>query len=61
MVIKTTVPLEIDQIQNLYTNRDKVYFVVDYKESALKEQGLLFYMSNLELPGDVYVNPSTPL
>ena len=61
MVIQTTVPLEIDQIQNLYTNRDKVYFVIDYKESALKEQGLLFYMSNLELPGDVYVNPSIPL
>ena len=59
ITITTPVPLEMDQIRNLYENREKVHFLLDYENSQIKDQGFLFYVGNLEIPGDINFNLKT--
>jgi hypothetical protein len=56
ILIKSPVPLDMEQIKNLYTNKDKVQFLLDYKKSQIRDRGFLFYVGNLEIPGDVLLD-----
>lgn len=59
ITVATPVPLAMEQIRNLYENRDKIHFLLDYDKSELKNEGFLFYVGNLEIPGDVNLNIKT--
>jgi len=48
-VIETTAPIAIDELKKHFTNKE-VSFLIDYKNSELKGEKLLTYLSNLDLP-----------
>jgi hypothetical protein len=51
-IINTTAPISIENLKKYFTDKSILY-VIDYDSSALKEQKLLTYLSNLDLPVDV--------
>lgn len=51
--IETKVPLSMEEMKNLFMNRDKFRYVINYSDSSLKGSGFLFYISNLELPAEL--------
>jgi len=59
ITLTAPIPLDMDHIRNLFNNRDKIQFYLDYKNSAIKEQGFLFYVSNVDIPGDVLLDCSS--
>ena len=51
-VVNTTAPIAIEELKKYFANKE-TFFVIDYKESDLKGQKLLTYLSNLDLPVDL--------
>lgn len=49
MIIETTAPIAIDDLKKHFTETD-VSYLIDYKNSELKGEKLLTYLSNLDLP-----------
>lgn len=60
-IIESGAPLDIQDLKHVFNDRDSVYYLIDYDQSSLKEKGLLFYLSNLEIPGDIVFSEETPL
>ena len=52
MIIETKAPIDIDDLKKHFTDKD-VNFLIDYKNSDLKGEKLLTYLSNLDLPCDL--------
>jgi hypothetical protein len=50
--IFTTAPIAMEQLKEYFTNRETTY-IIDAKESTLKGQTLLTYLSNLDIPCDI--------
>lgn len=51
-IIKTKAPIGIEELKIYFQDKDTFYHI-DYKESELKGEKLLTYLSNLELPCDL--------
>lgn len=49
---KVTAPLAMEQIKEFFEDKN-VHFLIDYKNSQLKGELLLTYISNLDLPCDI--------
>lgn len=54
-IINTTAPISIDDLKKYFVDKD-IKFVIDYKESKLKETKLLVYLSNLDVPCDIEID-----
>jgi hypothetical protein len=52
-VINTTAPIPIELLKTYFSNPE-TKFVIDYKESSLKNSKLLIYLSNLDIPADIH-------
>jgi len=52
MIIETKAPIAIDDLKKHFTEKD-VSYLIDYKNSELKGEKLLTYLSNLDLPCDL--------
>ena len=52
MIIETKAPIAIDDLKKHFTEKD-VSYLIDYKQSELKGEKLLTYLSNLDLPCDL--------
>jgi len=52
-VIEVTAPLSMDDLKKHFTDKD-VFFNINYDKSELKGKKLLTYLSNLEIPSDVF-------
>lgn len=52
MVIETKAPIDIEDLKKHFTNKE-VSFLIDYEKSDLKEEKLLTYLSNLDLPCNI--------
>ena len=50
--IETIAPIPLDQLKEYFIDKD-VVFLVKYQESTLKDEQLLIYLSNLEIPCDL--------
>lgn len=50
--IETIAPIPLDQLKEYFVDKN-VLFLVKYNESTLKEEQLLTYLSNLEIPSDI--------
>jgi len=48
----TVAPIPIDNLKEYFENKD-ITFIIDYKDSTLKGEKLLTYLSNLDVPCDV--------
>lgn len=51
-VVETTVPISIENLK-LYFEDKEITFLIDYDNSSLREDKILTYLSNLELPCDI--------
>ncbi len=49
---QATVPLSVEQIKEFFSNKELLY-LIDYKNSELKENVFLTYLSNLDLPSEI--------
>jgi hypothetical protein len=52
-IINTTAPISIELLKTYFSNPE-TKFVIDYKESSLKNSKLLIYLSNLDIPADIH-------
>jgi hypothetical protein len=50
---EVSVPLEISQIKEFFENKE-LFFIIDYAKSKIKGSMFLTYISNLELPSEIY-------
>ncbi len=57
-VREVSVPLEISQIKEFFENKE-LFFIVDYSKSKIKGSMFLTYISNLELPSEIYLGGAT--
>jgi hypothetical protein len=55
MQITTTAPISLDNLKKYYEDKTTSY-LIDYKNSTLKEQKLLTYLSNLDLNCDILID-----
>ena len=55
MQITTTAPISLENLKKYYVDKTTSY-LVDFKNSTLKEQKLLTYLSNLDLDCDIKVD-----
>jgi hypothetical protein len=53
-IIETTAPISIDNLKKYFEDKETV-FLIDYDNSNLKEEKLLTYLSNLEIPCDLNI------
>jgi hypothetical protein len=51
-IIETIVPISIENLK-IYFNNKETFYLIDCKNSELKGNKLLTYLSNLDLPSDV--------
>ena len=51
-IIETTAPITIENLKLFFENKETKY-LIDYEKSILKEEKLLVYLSNLEIPCDI--------
>jgi hypothetical protein len=51
-IIETTAPISIDNLKKYFADKT-TFFIINYKDSALKNTKLLTYLSNLDIPCDV--------
>lgn len=51
-VIKTTAPISIEDLK-VYFKDKNISYLIDYSNSSLKEEKLLVYLSNLDLPCNI--------
>jgi hypothetical protein len=52
--IEVTAPISIDNLKEYFIDNE-IFFVIDYKNSSLKENKLLTYLSNLDIPCDLNI------
>jgi hypothetical protein len=52
--IEVTAPISIDNLKEYFIDNE-IFFVIDYKNSSLKENKLLTYLSNLDVPCDLNI------
>ena len=55
--VETTVPLKMEQIKDYFKNQNQIY-LIDYHGGELKGEMLLAYISNLDLPCNLLLDPS---
>ena len=53
-IIETTAPLQLDQLKEYFTDKN-VFYIIDYENSDIKNEMLLTYLSNLEIPCDIQI------
>lgn len=53
-----TVPLEISQIKEYFENKE-LFFLIDYKNSKIKGNMFLTYISNLDLPSEIVLGETS--
>ena len=51
-IIETVVPISIENLKKYFNNKE-TFYLIDCKNSELKGNKLLTYLSNLDLPSDV--------
>lgn len=51
-IVYVTAPIAIDDLKKYFTNKN-IFYIVDYANSQLKNEKLLTYLSNLDLPVDL--------
>jgi hypothetical protein len=51
-IIKTTAPITIENLKKYFIDKSTLY-IIDYKDSSLKGEKLLTYLSNLDVPCDI--------
>lgn len=56
-IIKTTAPIPIEELKKFFVNQE-TKFIIDYKTSKLKGLKLLTYLSNLDIPCDIELDPA---
>jgi hypothetical protein len=57
MIINTTAPIAIEDLKKYFIDKSIIY-VIDYDNSTLKEQKLLTYLGNLDIPSDINFDPT---
>lgn len=57
-LIETTAPISIENLKKYFTDKSTQY-VIDYKNSTIKDLKLITYLSNLDIPADVSFNGCT--
>lgn len=55
-IIETTAPIAMDDLKQYFENKDETQYVIDYTNSTLKDEKILTYLSNLDLPADLKVS-----
>ena len=50
--IKVTAPISIEDLKKYFTDKE-TFYVIDYNNSKLKNEKLLTYLGNLDLPADI--------
>ncbi len=56
-IINTVAPIPIDELKKYFVDPD-TKFLINYKDSKLKNSKLLTYLSNLDIPADIDLNGS---
>jgi hypothetical protein len=56
-IINTVAPIPIDELKKYFVDPD-TKFLINYKDSKLKDSKLLTYLSNLDIPADIDLNGS---
>jgi hypothetical protein len=56
---KVTIPLSVDLMKEVFMNREKIKYTVDYANSSIKGDQLLTYLANLELNPDFDLSETT--
>lgn len=51
-IIETIAPISIDNLKKYFIDK-KTLYIIDYNKSEIKEQKLMTYLSNLEIPCDI--------
>ena len=59
MIIKTTAPIDLDDLKKYFVDKS-INYLIDYSNSQLQGTKLLTYISNLDLPIDIEVNIASP-
>lgn len=54
-IVETVAPITIDNLKKYFTDKT-TFFIINYKDSALKGSKLLTYLSNLDIPCDIDCN-----
>lgn len=57
-IIETTAPISIDELKKFFVSKDTKY-IIDYTNSKLQGTKLLTYLSNLDIPCDIKIEPYT--
>jgi len=57
MIINTTAPIAIDDLKKYFLDKSIVY-LINYDNSTLKEQKLLTYLGNLDIPSNIEFDPT---
>jgi hypothetical protein len=51
-IVETIAPIAIEDLKKYFVDKSTLY-IIDYSKSQIKEQKLLTYLSNLEIPCDI--------
>jgi len=54
-IVETTAPISIEYLKKYFIDKNTLY-IIDYKQSQLKSNKLMTYLSNLEIPCDIKLN-----
>ena len=54
-IIKTPAPIDITDLKKYFVDKE-TFFEIDYAASTIREEKLLVYISNLDLPCDIKVD-----
>lgn len=59
-IIETIAPIAIEDLKKYFVDKNTLY-IIDYSKSQIKEQKLMTYLSNLEIPCDLDLSKLTTI
>jgi len=51
-IVETTAPIAIEDLKKYFADKE-TFYLINYKDSELKGEKLLTYLSNLDVPADI--------